>query len=127
MRLKRPEDEKLTSHRAPVLAPAFAATRMISSGLESRSIDASLLNLFQWMSQYAAVGYCNANSAEGVTVSCEDEVCIDLETNGAVVSATFDCGWSSSGGVLILDDTNKAIVVSFAGTQDGDLMDYVIE
>lgn len=100
---------------------------MVNPGIEPRDIDASLLNLFEWQSQYAAAGYCNADSADGAAISCEDDVCADLVTNGAIVSSTFSGDWASTGGVLILDDTNKAIVVSFAGTEKGSLVDYVIE
>lgn len=97
------------------------------TSLDSRSITSTLLNLFEWMSEYAAAGYCNKDGTVGDVVSCDDEVCNDLETNGAVIAATLNGDWESTGGVVIRDDVNVAIVVSFSGTVTNLLADYILE
>ncbi|KAJ4387404.1 hypothetical protein N0V93_007996 [Gnomoniopsis smithogilvyi] len=113
------------------LATAFTASRMIHSGvdtsLDSRSITSTLLNLFEWMSEYAAAGYCNKDGTVGAVVSCDDEVCADLVSNGAVIAATLNGDWESTGGVVIRDDVNVAIVVSFSGTVTSLLADYILD
>lgn len=113
------------------LASAFTASRMIhtgsDTGLESRAIDSTLFDQFKWMSEYAAAGYCNKDGTIGDVVSCDDEVCTDIISNGAVIVATLTGGWEATGGVVIRDDVNSAIVVSFAGTVTSLLADYILE
>lgn len=79
------------------------------------------------MSQYAAAGYCDKDSTVGDVVSCDDSVCADIVSNGAVIVATLDGGWESTGGVILRDDVNAAIVVSFSGTVTSLLADYILE
>lgn len=98
-----------------------------TAGLDSRSITSTLLNLFEWMSEYAAAGYCNKDGTVGDVVTCEDSVCDDLVNNGAVIAATLDGDWEATGGVVIRDDVNVAIVVSFSGTITDTIADYILE
>lgn len=117
-----------TSCPRSALYTAFPAARTIDgAGIESRSIDSHLFNNFSWMSQYAAAGYCNKDDAAGDLIACEDLVCADLVKNGAVVYATFDGGWESTGGVVIQDDVNSAIVVSFSGSDSDSVQDLTLE
>lgn len=102
-------------------------TGVDDTSLDSRSITSTLLNLFEWMSEYAAAGYCNKDGTVGDIISCDDDVCDDLETNGAVIAATLNGEWESTGGVVIRDDVNVAIVVSFSGTVTSLLADYILE
>lgn len=100
---------------------------MIGGNIEARSIDSHLFNNFGWMAQYAAAGYCNKNDAAGDLISCEDSVCADVVKNGATIYATFDGSWESTGGVVIQDDVNSAIVVSFSGSDSDSVQDFTLE
>lgn len=99
----------------------------MARGLESRAIDSALFSQFGWMAQYAAAGYCDKDSTVGSVVSCEDSVCADVVNNGATIYATFDGDWESTGGVLIQDDVNSAIVVSFAGSDSDSVENFTLE
>lgn len=79
------------------------------------------------MSEYAAAGYCNKDGAVGDIVSCDDSVCIDVYNNGATIVATLSSSFESTGGVVIKDDVNSAIVVSFAGTDKSSILDFTLE
>lgn len=79
------------------------------------------------MAQYAAAGYCNKDGTVGDVVSCEESACPDVVGNGATIIATLDGDWESTGGAVIRDDVNKAIVVSFAGTVSESIMTWILE
>lgn len=122
----------LTAMFHVALTQAFMAARMIDGGLdgamlESRAMDAALFNNFRWMAQYAAAGYCNENNAAGALVTCEDTVCADVMAHSTTVYSTMNTDWESTGGAILLDNVNGAIVVSFAGTSSEDVMDLVLE
>lgn len=107
--------------------PAYTATRAIHGSIESRSIDSHLFNNFAWMAQYAAAGYCDKDDTAGDLVTCQDSVCADVVNNGATVYATFDGGWEATGGLVIQDDVNSAIVVSFSGSDSDSVQDIILE
>lgn len=96
-------------------------------GLESRAMDATLFSNFGWMSEYAAAGYCSQNSAAGALVVCEDSVCSDVMAHGTTIYATMNTGWQSTGGAILFDAMNSAIVVSFAGTSSESVLDLILE
>lgn len=121
---RRPTENKKTNRI--YIAPALANFPMLDTSITARTIDTSVMNAFQWLSEYSAAGYCNMDSAVGSVVSCEDSVCPDIENNGAVILATLSGGWESTGGVVIRDDVVDSIIVSFAGTVST-LADYVLE
>lgn len=100
---------------------------MLQFSNESAAIDNTLFNQFIWMSEYAAIGYCNSDGTVGDVVSCKEDACADVVSNGATIVATLDCGFESTGGVIIKDDVNKAIVVSFAGTNTASILDLTLE
>lgn len=117
----------LTEGPGAALTSAFAATQILDSSLTSRSIDDHLLNNFEWMSEYAAAGYCNKYGTVGDVVNCTDSVCIDAYNNGATIVATLNSDFESTGGIVLRDDVNAAIVVSFAGTVKSSILDFALE
>ncbi|KAH9904714.1 alpha/beta-hydrolase [Xylariomycetidae sp. FL2044] len=66
--------------------------------------------------QYAAAGYCNAESAIGSTVTCSAGNCPDVTAAGATIDATFSGVITDLQGFVSTDDTNQLIVVSFKGS-----------
>lgn len=111
-------DEKVAvaNPKDVALVTAVMASRMVDAALDTRAIDSSLLASFELMAQYASAGYCNVAGTIGSVVSCEENTCDDLVANGVTIMATLESGWEATGGVVLKDDVNQAIVVSFSGT-----------
>lgn len=89
---------------------------MVDGGLDARAVDATVLDGMKWMAEYATAGYCNAEGIAGTAVSCNEGACPGIVSNGATIVTPLDGWWESSGGVIIRDDVNQDIVVSFSGT-----------
>lgn len=78
------------------------------------------------MAEYTAASYCNKDAAVGSIITCEESGCLDVTSNQATVVATLSSDdWKATGGVVILDSVNKAIVISFTGTDS--VSDYILE
>jgi hypothetical protein len=50
--------------------------------------DSDLSN-FELYAQYSAAAYCNSEVASGTNITCSEDACPDVESAGAVVTATF--------------------------------------
>ncbi|KAH6652149.1 lipase [Truncatella angustata] len=80
------------------------------------TVTAAQVTKLDFYAEYAAASYCNSEVAVGSVVTCIDEACPDVTSNGAVVTATFAGDATDIQGFVSTDATAKVIVVSFRGS-----------
>ncbi|KAF2132326.1 alpha/beta-hydrolase [Dothidotthia symphoricarpi CBS 119687] len=90
---------------------------------QKRGIDASLLNTFNLMEQYASAAYCASNfDSPGDQIECGSENCpyVQIADSTTVIEYNRQETSTDVTGFVAVDHTNKMIVVSFRGSSDVD-------
>ncbi|KAJ5939219.1 mono and diacylglycerol lipase precursor [Penicillium verhagenii] len=87
--------------------------------LQARDVAADELSDFKFWVQYAAAAYCrNSYTAKaGTQLTCSAGNCPQVEAAGATIVYDFsNTTITDTAGFIALDETNKAIVLSFRGS-----------
>ncbi|KAF3040295.1 hypothetical protein E8E12_006502 [Didymella heteroderae] len=87
---------------------------------EKRAIDASLLQTFRLMSQYASAAYCSSNfNSPGTQIQCGSGNCplVESADSATVLEYSKTETLTDVTGFVAVDHTEKLIVVSFRGSQ----------
>ncbi|KAI1853683.1 hypothetical protein JX265_003983 [Neoarthrinium moseri] len=71
---------------------------------------------FDFYAQYAAAAYCNTEVDAGTPIACSDDACPIVQSNGAVVTATFAGVATDIQGFVSTDAKKKVITASFRGS-----------
>lgn len=97
-----------------------AAAVTITQSTKPQTATPSVLANLQWFAEYSAAAYCSANYLVPFngTVICPKTVCPLLPTVPSVQLADsfIKVSYSQTTGLIMLDHTNKLIIVSFRGT-----------
>ncbi|KAJ5746109.1 hypothetical protein N7520_011291 [Penicillium odoratum] len=91
----------------------------LPSNLQTRDVAAAELSEFKFWIQYAAAAYCydSYTAKAGTKLSCSAGNCPDVEAAGATIVYDFsNTTITDTAGFIALDETNKAIILSFRGS-----------
>ncbi|CZR56512.1 related to Lipase [Phialocephala subalpina] len=123
----------MKSSKSPLLAFALICSSVSASPiiggqnvtmvLENRAtptvVTAAILANMQLFAQYAAAAYCNADTnLVGSAVTCSNSACPSISSVTNYAYLGYD--QSEATGFVSIDDTNKLIVVSYAGSDNLD-------
>lgn len=83
-----------------------------------RDLSTTLYNNFKYFAQYAGASYCKNNEESHVNtvVTCIDDVCPDLTSNGVYIIGEFSGAPADQEGFVAIDPKNSLIVISFRGS-----------
>ncbi|CAI7583213.1 unnamed protein product [Penicillium bialowiezense] len=102
-----------------ILSAAASLGHALPGTLQTRDIPTDQLTEFDFWVQYAgAAYYLNDYTAQtGYKISCAKGNCPDVESAGATIFYDFSNSTATdTAGFIAVDDTNKAIVLSFRGS-----------
>ncbi|KAJ5546255.1 hypothetical protein N7494_003840 [Penicillium frequentans] len=102
-----------------VLSALSALGHALPNKLQTRDISADELSEFKFWVQYAAAAYCydSYTAKAGSKLACSAGNCPDVEAAGATIVYDFsNTTLTDTAGFVALDNTNKAIVLSFRGS-----------
>ncbi|KAH7165728.1 lipase [Dactylonectria macrodidyma] len=87
--------------------------------LEDRAVTVTSANLanFQFYAQHSAAAYCNYGAKAGAKISCGG-YCPTVESDGAVIVASFGGSATGIAGYVSTDATRKEIVISIRGSSN---------
>lgn len=102
-----------------ILFGLIAAIHAAPQGLEARDVSTGVLSQLSLYEQYAAAAYCvNNNNSPGNKVTCAAGNCPTVEAATTVTSLEFQNSLITDvTGVVVVDSTNRNIVVSFRGSK----------
>ncbi|KAF5009386.1 hypothetical protein FDECE_4399 [Fusarium decemcellulare] len=88
--------------------------------LDDRAVSVSSqdYNNFKFYIQHGAAAYCNSETAAGQKITCGENSCPTVQSNGATVVASFVGSGTGIGGYVATDPTRKEIVLSFRGSSN---------
>ncbi|KAJ5656410.1 hypothetical protein N7507_008360 [Penicillium longicatenatum] len=101
------------------LSALSALGHALPNSLQTRDVTADELSDFKFWVQYAAAAYCydSYTAKAGSKLACSAGNCPDVEAAGAKIVYDFsNTTITDTAGFVALDDTNKAIVLSFRGS-----------
>lgn len=71
---------------------------------------------FKFYIQHGAASYCNSNAAAGAKITCGNNGCPTVQSNGATIVASFTGSKTGIGGYVSTDSSRKEIVLSVRGS-----------
>ncbi|KAH6955546.1 hypothetical protein HG530_008693 [Fusarium avenaceum] len=91
-----------------------------ANSLEDRAVGVTSTDFsnFKFYIQHGAAAYCNSDTAAGAKITCSNNGCPTIQSNGVTVVASFIGSKTGIGGYVATDSARKEIVVSFRGSSN---------
>ncbi|KAF4453031.1 putative triacylglycerol lipase precursor [Fusarium austroafricanum] len=91
-----------------------------ANSLEDRAVGVTTtdFNNFKFYIQHGAAAYCNSEASAGSKITCSDNGCPTVQSNGATIVASFIGSRTGIGGYVATDSNRKEIVVSIRGSSN---------
>ncbi|KAF5674191.1 putative triacylglycerol lipase precursor [Fusarium heterosporum] len=91
-----------------------------ANSLEDRAVGVTSTDFtnFKFYIQHGAAAYCNSGTAAGAKITCSNNGCPTIESNGVTVVASFTGSKTGIGGYVSTDSSRKEIVVAIRGSSN---------